>query len=71
MRSEELRHQKIPMTPSGIKPATFRFVAQCLNQLLFCSKSKDIMVERGRGVQREYHFIPLLEGHVSNRTDEG
>jgi hypothetical protein len=29
--SEELRQRKNPMTPSGIEPATFRFVAQNLN----------------------------------------
>jgi hypothetical protein len=27
---------KNPMAPSGIKPATFRFVVQCLNQLRHC-----------------------------------
>jgi hypothetical protein len=33
MRPEELCQRKIPMTLSGIEPATYLLLAQCLNQL--------------------------------------
>ena len=35
MRPEGLRQWKIPVAPLEIEPATFRIVAQCLNQLRY------------------------------------
>ena len=46
VRPEGLCHRKIPMTTSGIEPATYRFVAQC-NILTLCEDKIDLVYNHG------------------------
>jgi hypothetical protein len=65
MRPEGLSHWKIPVNPSGIEPATFRLLTQCLNQL---RQRVPVSLTRKTWCQ-ERHQYPCLEPDWQWKTE--
>jgi hypothetical protein len=58
VRPEGLCQLKIPVTPLGIELATFRLVAQCLNQLRYRVHLNDIFQNKIKTPQKT-HFSSI------------
>ena len=64
MRSEGISHLKIPVTPPGIDPGTFRLVTQQFRSLCICTVKRIVtesIVAAGQCPSRPSERVPTFE----------
>jgi len=64
VRPEDYVNKKIPIKPSGIEPATFRLVAQCLNQLRYRVSPYSGYLRHSNVRERDHLGDPGVDGRI-------